>query len=428
MQNSFAITHLPRRVEDPIVASAATSGQAARSAIMLRSPCLEATMRPLAILVLAACLAASARAAASATAPALDPAIQSALHDLSSDDFTAREHAFRNLQIALGQQVQALLRPDDPETQARVAALLKFNEGLSRWILNTLSLPDPQRRAVLAFGLRADMLPIVAKIGSSSSDSRVEAIHELAPLRDPLATDILAPLLEDDDRAVYIAAMEAAWDREPRDAVVDRLWERAVDAGFAIYNPQPVQPQIVRFRGEELGQTFYDNAAYRHMQDGDIACEVLIHLQAPQVSAKLTAFFDRVETAVNGPNAAGRDNRIWMYGFNSAPMKNVYELLNAYQTPEVLPILYRLATGIVRQPVNGQSNNIRFFWSSRTLPLATLILLTNQSTTDYKLSQINPPSGNWAFPSQLDEDNAIRKLQSWWTTHPHHTAPSSTQP
>jgi hypothetical protein len=386
-------------------------------------------MRAVAIFMIAACLAATARADASTPttvpAPALDPAIQSALRNLSSEEFTDREHAFRELQIALGRQVQALLRPDDPETQARVAALLKFNEGLSRWILDTLTLPDPQRRVLLAFGLRADMLPIVAKIGSSDSDLRVEAIHALAQSHDPLATDILAPLLEDDDRAVYIAAMEAAWDREPRDAIVDRLWERAVDAGFAIYNPQAAQPQTVRFRGEDLGQTFYDNAAYRHMQDGDVACDVLVHLQAPQLDGKLTAFFEHVDAALNSAPAQGqgRDNHVWMYGVNSAPMKNVYRLLNAYQPPHALPILYHLATGAVHQPVNGQVNNQHYFWSDRTLPLTTVVQLTHQNTADYKLTQMNPPVGNWAFATQGDEEAAVRKLQAWWAAHPPKASP-----
>jgi hypothetical protein len=377
-------------------------------------------MRPLTTLLLSACLIASARAASPTTLPAatLDPAIQAALNNLSSEEFSDRERAFRDLQVALGQQIQALLRPDDPETQARVAALLKFNAGLSHWILDTMALPDPQRRALLAFGLQPNLLPIVAKVGADATDARIEAIHDLSQLHDPLATDILAPLLEDNDRAVYIAAMEAAWDREPRDAIVDRLWERAVDAGFAVYSPQVNLQQTIHFRGEELGQTFYDNAAFRHMQDGDIACDVLIHLQAPQVAGKLTAFFQRVDAALNGPDAMARDNRQWMYGVNSAPMKNVYRLLNAYQPPEVLPFLYRLATGPARQPFNGQVNNLHFFWSNRTLPLATLLLLTNQNPASYKLTQINRPVGNWAFATQLDEDAAVKKLQAWWAAHP----------
>ncbi len=348
------------------------------------------------------------------TLPALDPAIQTALHNLSSEDFTAREHAFRNLQIAFGQQVQELLRPEDPETQARVAALLTFNEGLSHWILDTMALPDPDRRNLLAFGLRTDILPIVANAGANDPELRVQAIHDLAGNRDPLVTTILAPMIDDPDRRVYIAAMEAAWDRTPNALLVDHLWERAVEAGFAVYSPPVQQQEVIRFRGEDLGPAAYDNSAYRHMQDSDIACDVLVHLHAPQVNAKITAFFQRVDKVLNGTDAQMRENRIWMYGVNSAPMKNVYQLLEAYHPPEVLPLLYHLATGRVRQPINGQNNNLHFFWSNRTLPLATLITLTGQNPDEYKLSKLTPPFGTWTFPTEADEDAAVKKLQTWW--------------
>ncbi len=345
--------------------------------------------------------------------PGLSAGVQSALHDLSSEEFATREKGLRDLQVALGQQVQAMLGSQDLETQAHVASLLEFNEGLSRWILGALNLPEERRRALLAFGLKPEVLPIVAKSASLTPSLRVEAVRALAHLKDPIANEILAPLLDDDDRAVSVAAMEAAWDREPNDAIIDRLWDRAVEAGFAIYNPPgETQPEIF-FRGQALGPTFYDNSAYRKMQDADIACEVLVHLKSPQVGAKLTAFFEKVNRAIN--QATPRDNRIWMYGATSAPMKNVYTLLTAYHPKEALPVLFQLATGQMRQPFNGQINNRHYFWSNRTLPFATLLLLTDQDPGDYKLSQVNPPVGTWAFLTQADEEAGIKKLRAWWT-------------
>jgi hypothetical protein len=123
-------------------------------------------------------------------------------------------------------------------------------------------------------------------------------------------------------------------------------------------------------------------------------------------------------------------NRTWMYGATSAPMKNVYKLLVAYRPKEAFASLFELATGPLRQPVfNGQVNRAKFFWSNRTVPLAMLVVLTDQDPAAYNLTQVTRPQGNWAFASQLDEDKAIGKLRQWWALHPEYaaatTAPAS---
>lgn len=104
-------------------------------------------------------------------------------------------------------------------------------------------------------------------------------------------------------------------------------------------------------------------------------------------------------------------------------MKNVYKLLDAYRPKSVLPTLFHLATGQVRQPFNGQINNRRYFWSNRTLPLATLLLLTDQNPQDYKVSSVAAPIGTWVFAAQGDEEAAIKKLREWWAAHPEFTTP-----
>ena len=373
-------------------------------------------MRPLSILLIVSLLASPLCAIEPTTQPTLSPAIDTALHRLSSEDFSVREKALHDLELAMGKQTEAMLAPGDAESKARIAALLEFNEGLSRWILNTLKLPEEQHRRLLAFGLQPEMLPIVAKLASSTPSIRIEGLHELARVQDPTVSDLIAALLDDNDRGVYIAAMEIAWDRPATDAIVDRLWERAVEAGFSIYTPQQNQQPDVLFHGQALGPTFFDNAAYRRMQDSNIACDVLIHLNSPRVNLKLKAFFETVDRALSTPNA--RDNRIWMFGPNSAPMKNVYALLRVYRSREAMPALFRLATGPLRQPFNGQINNARYFWSNRTQPFAVLLQLTDQRSEDYKLTQLTRPPGMWAFASQIDEDAAIKKLQTWWANNP----------
>ena len=368
-------------------------------------------------IVLIGCLAASPLFAETPAAPsALPPGVEAALHQLSSEEFAVREKAVRDLEKLLGQQTEALLSPADPETKARVAALLEFNEGLSAWVLQTLKMPEEKRHPLLEFGLRPEMLPIVARLGSPVPSVRVEGLKELAEISDPMVNEVLAPLLDDGDRSVYVAAMEVAWDRLPTDTIVDHLWDRAVEAGFNIYAPQQNQQPDVVFRGQVLGPTFFDNAAYRRMQDSNVATDVLIHLNAPQVTPKLKAFLERVVAAYKASNL--RDARIWMFGPNSLPMKNVYAMLQAYRSKETLPALYRLATSPLVQPFNGQMNNLRYFWSNRTYPLALLLELTDQQAADYKLTRLARPQGTWAFANQGDEDAAIKKLQTWWENNP----------
>ncbi|HUO08013.1 MAG TPA: hypothetical protein VM008_06920 [Phycisphaerae bacterium] len=368
-------------------------------------------MRSLGIVLFACLISTPVLAAEPSTPPALSPCIESALRELSSREFDVRERALHDLEVALGRQTEAMLSPGDPESKARITSLLEFNVGLNAWVLQTCQLPEEQRRPLLEFGLRAEMLPIVAKLASPVPSIRVAGIHALAKVQDPMAPDLLAPLLEDNDRSVYVAAMELAWDLPPKDVIVDHLWDRAVDAGFQLYTPQRSEQPDVLFHGKVLGPTFFDNAAYRRMQDSNVATDVLIHVNAPQVNQKLKVFLEQVCQAYAAPNA--QDNRVWMYGPNSAPMKNVYALLRAYRPREALSPLYRLATGPLVAPINGEMNNVRYYWSNRTYPLAMLVELTGQETADYKLARLSNPAGIWAFADQADEDAAIKKLQTW---------------
>ena len=373
-------------------------------------------MRGLGILLIGCLMATPLCAATPATQPSLPPAIEAALHQLSSDEFSAREKALRDLETLLGQQTAALLSPADPESKARVASLLEFNEALSAWVLQTLKLPEEQRHRMLEFGLRPEVLPVVSRLGLPVPGVRVVVVRELGAISDAMVDEVLAPLLDDVDRGVYVAAMEVAWDRPATDGIVDRLWDRAVEAGFSIYAPQPNQQPDVMFRGEVLGPTFYDNVAYKRMQDSIVATDVLILLNPPLLTGKLKTFMERVVKAYQSPNP--RDARIWMFGPNSLPMKNVYAMLRAYRSRESLPALYRLATSPLVQPFNGQMNNLRYFWSNRTYPLALLLELTDQQAADYKLSRLARPQGTWAFANQGEEEAAIKKLQTWWENNP----------
>jgi hypothetical protein len=372
----------------------------------LKTLCLLALLFPLA--------AARPGRADPPPADVLSPALKTALQGLSAEDYKAREKALTDLQRVLAQQLQAILATDDPESQSRLAALLEFNDGISRWAIEALKLPDQQRQAQLKWGLSPKALPAIAKLYSASDDRRVEGVRDLARMDDPEVSFVLARLLDDPERAVYLAAMEAVWDRKPTDAVVNSLWNRAVEAGFAAYNPAPVVVAggvNVAFRGRIIGGAVYDNALYRRMQDHQIATDVLVNLKAPQLTPKLQALFEKADQALSAGDPNGR---MWMYMAQSEPMKNAYRLVEAYKTKEIVPLVYHIATARITSRSQGQFGNEKYFWSNRTAALAAVVRMTDQNAEDYKLRKLTQIGSMWCVPTEADENAGLVKLKAWW--------------
>jgi hypothetical protein len=356
-------------------------------------------------------------AAATSGGKALSPAVQAAIADLSSEDYKTREGALRRLQVAMGEQMRALVSSEDPEVQSRLISLLQFNEGMTRWIIDTYKLPAAERQAQLNFGLKAEMIPVLALAFSSEGEKRVEGIRELGKIEGPEATALLGRMLNDPDRAVYVAAMEAVWDRKPTQQIVDALWDRAVDAGFAVYGAAGARmvAQNIKFRGRPIaGTTYMDTSYVRRQQDAGIACEVLVNVKAPEVVEKLKGFLANYEKAMDGTNP---NANFWMYNSNTESMKNVYKLIDAYKSKEVLGALYKIATAPVRQRSQGAANRDKYFWSNRTTALATLVAGTDQKHEDYSLKRQTVAGGMWTTPTEADEDAAVKKMQEWWAAN-----------
>jgi hypothetical protein len=350
-------------------------------------------------------------------AQALSPAVQAAITDLSSEDFKTREGALKRLQVAMGEQMRALVRSDDPEVQSRLISLLQFNDGLTRWMIDIYKLPAEERTAQLNFGLQPDMIPVLALAFSADPDKRVEGVKALAKIDKPEATALLAKMLSDPDRLVYIAAMEAVWDKKPTNEIVDALWDRAVEAGMTAYRGGGVAAvvQNVKFRGKVIpGHNFIDNSYIRRQQDAGIACDVLVNLKAPQVAAKLKTFLGGYEKAMDGTNP---NVSFWMYTGNSEPMRNVFRLIEAYKSKDVIGTLYRIATGPVRQRQQGQMNNEKYFMSNRTMALGTVLGLTGQNLEDYKVKRLANLGNMWTSPTEADEEAAVKKLKEWWAVN-----------
>ena len=345
---------------------------------------------------------------------ALSPALREAIKGLSAEDYAAREKALKQVQQLLGKQLAALVSAEDPETQTRLAALLEFNDGLIRWSLDALKLPDEQRKVQLKWGLRPEVLPSLGLLFSAQSDKRIEGVKALGKLDDPETSAMIARLIDDPDRAVYIAAMDVAYDRKPTKEIVDALWNRAVESGFAIYRAQTaVAGANIVFRGRNMGVMYSDNNAYRHMQDNQIATEVLLNYKSPLVAEKLTALFERIAHDLEAPQPDVMRNR--GYTAQTEPMKNAYRLAEANGSKEIVPALYRIAT--IRNTMDrqaGQYNAEKYFWSSRTTALATIVRITEQTTEDYKLKKMVPVGGIWCTPTEADENAAVAKLKAWW--------------
>jgi len=371
-------------------------------------------MRRLIPLLIFVLLAPRAFADAPATSPStISAPVQSALSNLSSDDYHVRKKALSDLESALAQQAISLASINDPESQASLTTALEFNNGLNHWLVDLLKLPPDARNAQLDFIKRADLLPTVSQIFGADEQKSTAAVHQLAAITDPSADVFLAHLVDNDSRAVSLAAMEVLWDRNPTDVTVDVLWQRAVESGF--YRVEKPASPPPTFRGRPVPDTSGIFTSLRAARDADIACEVLIHLQAPQVEAKIDNYLQRAldHIADADPKAA------IPYFSNIGPIRNIYRLIDAYKPQSALPALYVIATGRAVINYNGHNGNAHFYFSNRTAAIAEVLMLTNQNPDDYGLQRHDATFAKWIVASDAAEKDAINKLQAW---HSHQEA------
>ena len=375
---------------------------------------------------------------ADSTAPApaatLSPAIQEALKDFSSDDAKTRREGSAKLQLALAQQLKTLASVDDPEVVSGLDDIFQFNEGLTRWVAEILKLPEEQRKSILEFGFKPEVFPSLALIFTSEPLKRAGGIRAFAKIDDPRATAILASFLDDPDRAVYLAAMEAVWDRKPTDAVVDALWDRAV--GDAASNGKAPAEIPFTFRDQPVGGPGMAGGMPSRKLDGNIAVEVLGHIKAPSVPAKIINYlqnFDKATDPGNAPDAGSEKPKIaggiTIYGVNRMyvvqplynPMgtsfHNVLKLAEDYNSKDTYPILYKLATEPLRNKIHGMEGNKNpYYYSNRTPAIASMAFAIGQKAEDYKLRQLTM-NGPWVFFDLKDETAAMKKLRDWYAAN-----------
>ena len=365
--------------------------------------------------------------------PAISPAVTAAIKGLSADDFGARENAVTDLQLALAQELRAMIPGDDPEAQSRFVDLLSFEQGLCSWAKDVLKMPREKQKDVLEFGLKPEVLPHVAHLYSALSSVRVDAVKGLRKVPDPRATDLLAKAIDDPEQAVYVAAMEGVYDRPPTAAVADALWNRAVAAQFVAARGQPpTGPDRITFLGKPIqALNNGDNTLYQRTQDNTLATDVLAHIRPPEIAGKLKTLLDETEANYNRKSPNGQENPdIWLYMPSQEAMRNATRLMAVYKSPELVPGLYRIATGPALQRSQGQLNrNQPYFWSNRTWAIALLVQISGQTPADWNLRTTSQLQGMWSTPNEADENAAVEKLRDWWKKeHAKYGAPEDTRP
>ncbi len=167
-------------------------------------------------------------------APTLSPQMDAALRQLTGGSYVERQKAMTAIQQALADQMRQMLAVDDPEARARVGGLLEFDDALVKWAMDSLKLPAGERASQLNWGLKADIFPIIAKVYSSNTQTRVAGVKELGKIPGPEASSVLGRLIVDDQREVYLAAMEAVWDRPATPAVIERAVEPCRGGGAGL--------------------------------------------------------------------------------------------------------------------------------------------------------------------------------------------------
>jgi hypothetical protein len=336
---------------------------------------------------------------------------------------TAPQVATAEEQLAT-QRIQALLGSDDPETQARVARLLQFQDGLVTWVGETIKLPDAEAQAQLDFCLKSEVIGKIAGLFTNDAEQRRKACAELAKFEEAGAEGMLLRLIDSRDRSLCLQAVDAVKSRKPTASAVEALWERAVVDAF-------------RLSGVPLLKKPYDS---RRVMDWNIcnkSAEVLVTWKSPLVGPKLKEFLEAVEKYYAEPKAP---NGRQVFSDKHPPMALVCDLMRAHKPSEAVPVLMKVVTGkaypggnmamagnqmlgIRRRLPNAEAaeeNNkevATYFWTTRTLFIAMLVEVTGQKAEDYGLKVCQPAGGYWSFASEKEEEKAVAKLKEWWAAH-----------
>jgi len=348
-----------------------------------------------------------------AVEPPLSPEVQDALKRLKSEQFKVREQAERDLQKAIG---EGLIAVTQQLKGATLEDALEFNGAISRWAMSALQAPAAEREKQLAWGLDAKNLPMLGKLYSTRVKDRIAGVRELAKGNDEQSLLLLARMLDDPERAVYLAAMEEVEKKPATDAAVDALWSRAIEAPLGNMGFRAGAGRQVVFRGMNLGMAWDVGVSNNRMQDANFAGDVLVTLKPPQVRERLVQLYERAAQAYTDEGVGGRMGVSWQMLPSSPSMRNAGRLVEALKPREVLPHLMALIESkhpnLGGQTVNRGNNAKPIYLTQRAIFMAQAAVVLGGKPQDYLMENNAQYGTSWVFADADAEKKAVAMLKA----------------
>jgi hypothetical protein len=325
-------------------------------------------------------------------------------------------------QQRLSAQVIVLARERDPETAARAANVLAFMDAFSRFLADQVASESADAEAIVAWGLEPGNVPLVAASYHRGETERSGASGALAQSGSKYADVLLARLIDDGDREVSIRAMDAAYDREPSEVLVDALLKKAIlntlrNSGISIEKAtgprNPAQGKQLQIRG----RSFHINDAYiefnRRAADGEVAVDVLLHYKSDLVKQRVGVLFEKI-IAQGGANAV-RYLSSPNYGSTAV---HATRIIQQYRPASLYAVLVGSllapSSGGNTQTINGQECYI----SARTEMIGYLVQLAELDPEHYNLTQMRNWGYGWMIKGGVkEEEKAAADLVAWWKVH-----------
>ena len=330
------------------------------------------------------------------------------MKSLSSQKYGTRQAGSADIRQAIAILVVRMMQAGGPERKARVDHLLEYQGDLTRWARSLVHLPIKKRLAMLQWGLKPKLLPLVAGAYSHNMQRRAEVAHPLAKIPGLYADWLLERLLKDSHRLVYITAMDAVWNRKPTEAMVKTLWRRAVLMGMSPYFQQNRQ-YFVMFRGQRIMIQDFNQNYWMQLQDGTLAARVLAHWKPPQLTVLVHHYLEQVCRVPQMQSVVSQPNGM--------QAKNFAKLAEGLKRSVVAPYLLYLLKRPMTINMNFNFNNTMAHLSNRTLPLLMLVKMAGLSPAKYNFSKIIPFGGVWGLGTIAQENEDIKKITAWYTKH-----------
>lgn len=346
------------------------------------------------------------RPAAAQTGRVPSPALAAALQDLSSDRYQTRQKGNREIQQFLAGQMAIMIQAVGPEKGNRVTKILRFNVEVSRWAKAVLSLPVAKRADMFQWGLSPKRINTVAKAFSPHPSVRAAAAKAIAPWKGANADWLLLRLLSDTHRLVYLAAMDALWNRKPTVAMVHVVWLKVIANGgqFIPYNPAG---RFVMFHGQKIIVQKTNNF-WVQLQDSVYAEQLMEHWNPPELSGLLTTVARHAAKNPNGPLANLFANP------GNAQVLGYIRLFRLAKPVAAVPYFLHLL--IMPEKFGSQMNfnNTPTYWDSHTNVVYLLSMTTGQKPPTLGFFHSPFFGGRWLFHNKGSQDKAIKTLMKFF--------------